>query len=139
MERHHRRDRHVVSHRTISILRVLGWRYSMGRDAWVHRVGDGRIGPVFHERGAPLFRTPKTTTDAASGEYPVPPSEKAARVDPHSAALPPSSAPNRVRPFPLPARRAAEQVAEESAKHVLQDATDAHVAPPRTADESSLR
>ena len=138
MERHHRRDRHVVSHRTISILRVFGWRYSMGRDAWVHRVGDGKIGPVFHERGAPLFRTPRRTTEEASGEYPVPPSEKAARVDPHSAALPPSSAPDRVRPFTLPARRA-EQAAEEAAEHVLQDATDVQDATPRTADESSLR
>lgn len=32
------------------MLRVLGWRYSATREAWVHRIGKGRRGPVFVER-----------------------------------------------------------------------------------------
>lgn len=31
------------------MLRVLGYRYSYNREAWVHRVGGGRFGPVFTE------------------------------------------------------------------------------------------
>ena len=28
-------------------MRVLGWRYSRTREAWVHRAFNGRVGPVF--------------------------------------------------------------------------------------------
>jgi hypothetical protein len=32
-------------------LRLLGWRYSIARDAWVHRIGGGHLGPVFRLAG----------------------------------------------------------------------------------------
>ncbi|MCB0963726.1 MAG: hypothetical protein KDA98_10565 [Acidimicrobiales bacterium] len=35
--------------RTVRLLRALGYRYSYNREAWVHRVGGGRVGPVFTE------------------------------------------------------------------------------------------
>jgi hypothetical protein len=34
------------------MLRFAGWRFSATRDAWVHRIGRGRYGPVFVARGA---------------------------------------------------------------------------------------
>ena len=47
MERRRARPRRLVSPRTIRILRLLGWRRSLARQAWVHRLGNGRYGPVF--------------------------------------------------------------------------------------------
>ena len=47
MDRRHARPRHVVSRRTLAVLRLLGWRHSLARQAYVHRLGNGRYGPVF--------------------------------------------------------------------------------------------
>ena len=33
----------------LSVLRLLGWRYSPTRNAWVHRLAGGRRGPVFRD------------------------------------------------------------------------------------------
>lgn len=41
------RPRRTASRWQIQVLRLLGWRYSARREAWVHRVGQGRRGPVF--------------------------------------------------------------------------------------------
>jgi hypothetical protein len=41
------RPRHVVSRRTITILKALGYRHSTTRRAWVHRLFGGNRGPVF--------------------------------------------------------------------------------------------
>jgi hypothetical protein len=43
---------------------MLGWRYSIARDAWVHRIGGGHLGPVFRlkgEEGEPSNATPDPT------------------------------------------------------------------------------
>jgi len=42
-----RRPRRIVSPRTVRILRALGYRYSRHCEAWVHRLGGRRFGPVF--------------------------------------------------------------------------------------------
>ena len=47
MERRRARPRRIVSPRMVRVLRLLGWRYSLARRAWVHRIGGGRRGPVF--------------------------------------------------------------------------------------------
>lgn len=39
----------MVSPRALKVLRALGYRYSYSREAWVHRFGRGRWGPVFTE------------------------------------------------------------------------------------------
>jgi hypothetical protein len=44
-----RRPRRMVSPSGLVVLRALGYRYSYNREAWVHRVGGGRFGPVFTE------------------------------------------------------------------------------------------
>lgn len=44
-----RRPRRMVSPRGLLVLRALGYRYSYNREAWVHRIGGGRFGPVFTE------------------------------------------------------------------------------------------
>lgn len=49
MSRRPSRPRRSVSKPTIKLLRAAGWRYSATREAYVHRLGDGRIGPVFCE------------------------------------------------------------------------------------------
>ena len=44
-----RRPRRMVGRRALRVLRALGYRYSYNREAWVHRLGGGRFGPVFTE------------------------------------------------------------------------------------------
>jgi hypothetical protein len=39
----------MVSGRKLVALRLLGYRYSFNREAWVHRIGRGKYGPVFAE------------------------------------------------------------------------------------------
>lgn len=51
MSRRPNRPRRVVSERQLAALKALGFRYSVTREAWVHRVAGGRVGPVFVERG----------------------------------------------------------------------------------------
>ena len=65
MGRRRARPRHVVSRRTITILRFLGWRHSTARRAWVHRLGGGNHGPVFRveDEFEPLG-TPRAITQA---------------------------------------------------------------------------
>ena len=41
------RPRRMASPGTIRVLRLVGWRYSGAREAWVPRVFRGRVGPVF--------------------------------------------------------------------------------------------
>lgn len=36
-----------MSPTTVRVITALGWRYSATRDAYVHRVAQGRVGPVF--------------------------------------------------------------------------------------------
>jgi hypothetical protein len=38
---------------------LAGWRFSATRDAWVHRIGRGRYGPVFVARGAEVHTVPE--------------------------------------------------------------------------------
>ncbi|MGN6695184.1 MAG: hypothetical protein ACTHN0_13495 [Aquihabitans sp.] len=42
-----RRKRKQISPRALRVARLFGWRYSMSRRAWVHRVAGGRYGPAF--------------------------------------------------------------------------------------------
>ena len=49
MQERPRRPRRIVNPRTLRVLRILGYRYSFNREAWVHRIGGGRFGPVFTE------------------------------------------------------------------------------------------
>lgn len=56
MSRRSNRPRRTASHRQIRVLRLLGWRYSTTREAYVHRVRGGRRGPV--------FAVPQAGTDA---------------------------------------------------------------------------
>ncbi|WP_426570940.1 hypothetical protein [Aquihabitans sp. McL0605] len=52
MARRSHRRRKVASPAQLRILRAAGWRFSPTRDAWVHRVLGGRIGPVFRDQDA---------------------------------------------------------------------------------------
>ncbi len=47
MKRTSERPRRVVPQPLLPVLRLFGWRYSLGRSAWVHRAFRGRYGPVF--------------------------------------------------------------------------------------------
>lgn len=47
------RTRRIASSRQLTVLRAAGWRYSVTRDAWVHRLLGGRIGPVFTDEQQP--------------------------------------------------------------------------------------
>ncbi len=49
MQERPRRPRRIVNPRTTRVLQALGYRYSYNREAWVHRIGGGRFGPVFTE------------------------------------------------------------------------------------------
>ena len=44
------RPRHVVSPRWVVLLRVVGFRYSVSRDAYILRLVGNRFGPVFMQR-----------------------------------------------------------------------------------------
>ena len=56
MERHVARPRRSISRRLVKVLQLAGWRHSLARSAYVHRLGRGRYGPVFvvREEQAPL-------------------------------------------------------------------------------------
>jgi hypothetical protein len=47
MSRRPNRPRRPASQPKIRALRLMGWRYSTTREAWVHRAFSGRVGPVF--------------------------------------------------------------------------------------------
>ncbi len=49
MPAHSNRPRRAASPKQIRALRVLGWRFSTTREAWVHRSFGGRVGPVFRD------------------------------------------------------------------------------------------
>ncbi len=53
MTRTEPRVRREVSARTIRVLKMLGFRYSIGRNAYVLRVIGNRVGPVYRERERP--------------------------------------------------------------------------------------
>lgn len=53
-----KRSRHTVPTVLLPVLRILGWRYSPTRDAWVHRIGGGRRGPVFRDHVSGAATTP---------------------------------------------------------------------------------
>lgn len=61
MERHVARPRRSISRRMVKVLQLAGWRHSLARSAYVHRLGRGRYGPVFvvREEQGPLPE-PKT-------------------------------------------------------------------------------
>jgi hypothetical protein len=64
MPRRPNRPRRAVTRRQLIALRAAGWRYSSTREAWVHRIGRGRIGPVFRlaaDLGEPEHNTPDLT------------------------------------------------------------------------------
>jgi hypothetical protein len=42
-----RRKRKQISPHALRVARLVGWRYSTSRRAWVHRVAGGRYGPAF--------------------------------------------------------------------------------------------
>ncbi len=50
MPRTEPRPRHEISPRLIPLLKVIGFRYSLGRDAYVLRIVGNRVGPVYRER-----------------------------------------------------------------------------------------
>ncbi|MFN8016983.1 MAG: hypothetical protein U0P45_02540 [Acidimicrobiales bacterium] len=52
MARRTNRVRRPVSDKQLKIARALGFRYSASRDAWVHRIGNGRRSPVLVARTA---------------------------------------------------------------------------------------
>lgn len=51
MARQKPRRRRTISARRVRMLKLLGFRYSLGRDAYVLRVVGNRFGPVFKVAG----------------------------------------------------------------------------------------
>ena len=129
MSRRPNRPRRAVSKRTINVLRLAGWRYSSTRDAWVHRIGEGRIRPVFRDRD--MVDEGQCTTDTRI-------------FDAMMAAKQPKIVPEHER-TPLPRRAVTEerpitpvevQLAAEEAPRIVQ--VDGRP-PARGRDPRSLR
>lgn len=53
MSRDHHRPRRPVSPRTVRLLKLIGFRYSTTRDAYVLRVVGRRFGPVYQIQAVP--------------------------------------------------------------------------------------
>lgn len=50
MARKTARPRRPISHRQAQLLKLVGFRYSASRDAYILRIAGSRVGPVFQIR-----------------------------------------------------------------------------------------
>ena len=114
----------------LRVLNTLGWRYSATPDAYVHRLAQGRIGPVF--RTVDPLAHPDAVTDPILFEALVSRRRPKVVVDAHER----EPLPRRATPEPRPRIAVEVQLADHEPPRVV------HVdgrPPTRGADPSALR